>query len=190
MRWIILIFCLPFAGCGGAGSGGIGDIDRLAGFDRLAADVAALDVTASGQLPISGQVGYAGAAMFNLPVDGERTAFAADFAVSVSFEPGGAGVDGAMTAFTADTGSTLAGTLVISDGVFVENADPARDYQFTARVAGSLADDTGAHAISGTLAGDFRGRDADAMAGVVFGDISSAGTVDIFDGAFAATRQP
>ncbi|WP_439155620.1 hypothetical protein [Yoonia sp.] len=190
MRWIILIFGLPLVGCGGADGGDIGGGDRLAAFDRLAADAAALDVTATAQFPMSGQVGYTGAAVLDLPIDGARVAFIADLVIRVSFGAGDAVVDGSLGAFTADNGGTLAGALAISDGEIFENADPDLDYQFTASVAGTLSDQAVAHGISGTLAGDFRGRDAGAMAGVIFGDITSEGMVDIFDGVFAGMRQP
>ncbi|MFQ1700574.1 hypothetical protein ACJ5NV_08260 [Loktanella agnita] len=44
--------------------------------------------------------------------------------------------------------------------------------------------------LDGTLAGDFRGQEGAGMTGVIFGDISTGVTVDVFDGAFAATTAP
>lgn len=187
MRWFLSLFLLAFAACG-SGTGGASGTDPFAAHDALTATVTALGVTPVDQLPTTGQAGYAGTAVLNLPVNGTTVAYIADLSVTVVFDAGDTSVDGALGGFQSAANGDLTGTLAISDGVFDPTADPDTDYQVTATLGGSLSGSGANYTINGTVAGDFRGPEGTAMAGVIFGDISSAGLVDIFDGNFAATQ--
>lgn len=191
MRWFCFLLCLPLPGCGGGDGAETASVpDRFAVFDQMSATVGALDVTPAAQLPVSGQAGYAGAAMLRIPVDGAFVPYVADLAVSIGFGPDTTPVTGTLDAFQSADNGGLTGALAISGGRFNATADPDRDYQFTAYVGGTLADGTTTHAFDGELMGDFRGRDGAAVAGVVFGDITTGEEIDIFDGVFAATVTP
>lgn len=188
MRWIFLFLLL--AGCGGGGGDTAHAPDRFAAFDQLSASVAALDVTPVAQLPDGGQAHYTGAAALNIPVGGAAAIYVAELTVSIGFGPDAVPMTGTMSAFQSATGGRLTGTMAVSDGRFNLAADPDRDYQFTAVMGGTLADGATVHALDGHLMGDFRGRDGAAIAGVLFGDVTTGDVIDIFDGSFVATQPP
>lgn len=189
MRWFSFLFFLTLAGCASGGTNVSGAPDRLSGFDQLSTAVGLLDVTPVTQLPDGGQVGYSGAAMLNIPVAGEIIPYVADLSVSIGFGPESAEISGTLGAFQSAGNGDLTGMLTISSGTFNAAADPDHDYQFTAHIGGALTDSAAVYLLDGDLAGDFRGHEGVAMAGVIFGDVTTGGEIDIFDGAFAATAQ-
>ncbi len=166
------------------------DAARLSDFETLVQYAAALDVTPAAQLPDSGAVAYGGAVVLNLPTGGAHLAHIADLAVTVNFGPADTPMTGTLDNFQAVDGSSLGGVLTISGGAFDPGADPGTAYQFTALLSGNLSDAGNTYVIDGDIAGDFRGRNGDAILGVVYGDITGPAGVDIFDGAFAATALP
>lgn len=189
MRCICLFQCAILAGCGG-GSGGGSGANGFAGHDALLSDIAAMDVTPAEQLPTSGSVDYAGSAILNMPRQGGAIAYLGDLIVSVDFDTGPAAMVGSLSDFRTSGGDSLGGVLTISGASFDADADPELDYQFRAMLAGTLSQGGTDHALTGSLAGDYRGMQAAAMCGQIFGDVETAGEVAIFDGSFAARAGP
>lgn len=189
MRCLCLFLGPVLAGCSGGSDGGSG-VNGFAAHDALLADIGAMNVTPADQLPPSGSVAYAGSAVLNLPMQGATVVYLGDLTISVDFDSGPAAMGGSLSGLRTADGDRLDGTLTIADATFDPNADPDIDYQFRANVDGTLSRDTTDYLLDGSLAGDYRGPDAAAMAGVIFGDVDTGTAVDIFDGSFAARANP
>ena len=183
----VIMFCL--AGCGDGGGGGADLTGRLAAFDDLMADVTAAGVTPVNQLPTGGVVNYAGDMRLQLPLgpDAAVVPYLGRLQARISFDDLQPPVVGTVSDFAGPQGA-LTGQLDILDGVLDRGADPSADYMLRARLTGQLSDGAAAYDLNGEIAGDFYGRTADAVAGVVFGTISDGAALDRFDGAFAAVR--
>lgn len=172
------------AACGSGSSSGSNGVSAP-DFDAFQADILGRGVTFAAQMPTTGSADYSGLVQLNLPVGGAAPqTYLGTIDVTVIFDAT-APVTGELQGFTG-----LSGTLTVSDGVITPDADPDAEFQFFADVAGTLSTSGAAHDLDGSLAGDFYGPGAGAIAGVVFGDITTGGDVDIFDGAFAAEATP
>jgi hypothetical protein len=185
MRKYWIIFSVLSA-CGGGGSG---DEATLVGFDGLHDQVTGLGVTPVAELPTQGSAAYAGLIELHLPIDGAAQTFQGAFDVAVEFAAGGTPVTGTVSDLASDA-ITLSGTLDIGNGGMNLNAVPDLDYQFTADIGGALAEGETTYVLDGTIAGDFYGAQWDGIAGVVFGDITQGGNVDVFDGTFVGETTP
>ncbi len=176
---MIIIFCL-LAACGG---GGDGASDAFDVFDN----VADLDVTLAEQLP-TGSAEYRGKAVLDLPLgaQGADVSYVGDMAVSVDFSAADQPFTGMIDGLASDGQGPLDGQLVISNAIITPDASAVLDYQIAADVAGTLSGGGASYQLEGDLFGDFLGRNADATAGVIFGDITGPDGVNLFDGSYAA----
>ena len=187
MRYLILILFLALVAACGGGGGAVAPAPD-ADFRALQDRVVAQGITDAAALPVTGAARYQGRVRLDLPLDGPVASYYGDLRLRVAFDGTGDPVTGQISDLRGQAGA-LAGALQISAGTLYRDAAPARDYQFTADLAGPLAQSGQSYDLTGRIAGDFHGHDAAAVAGVIYqGAIRQGDVVDLFDGHFAATR--
>lgn len=186
MRGLLISVLMTLAACGGGGEPT--GASRTAAFDRYFSDIDAMDVTPASQLPTTGDATYGGDIQLQLPIgaDAAVVPYVGVLEMRVHFDPAVQEITGHADGFVSG-GDILAGHLLLSDGRIDRDADPVTDYQFAAKLSGPLSRAGHSYDIVADIAGDFRGRRADAVSGVVFGTVSDTAGLDIFDGTFAAT---
>lgn len=188
IRCIAIMFCL--AACAGGPKAGLPEAAPPLGFDALRAQVIAQGPAFAAALPASGTAVYHGKAQLDLPLDlTTPQPYQGDLTVNVTFGGAADPLTGTITGLQGPAGN-LAGQLTISDGTLVADARTARDYQFDARLAGTLVQGAQSNDIAARIAGDFYGTSGTAMAGVIYSGVLRQGNEnDIFDGAFVAQKQ-
>jgi hypothetical protein len=185
-RFWTLLFGL--SACGGGGGGG--QRATVDSFSQMHAAVTAAAVTPLAQVPTNGRHIYTGMMALNLPIGGAAaTEYVGAFEIGIAMNGSTASASGTADSF-AGGGGALSGALTVSGGTLFPTADPDRDFLILADLDGHLGEGGTDYALDGTIVADFYGADAAAMAGTVFGDIAQGGNVDIFDGAFAAEKDP
>ncbi len=187
-RMVRTLFIVTFlAACGSGGDSSISTEARLAAFNDAFADITAAGVTPVNQLPTEGSISYVGDMRLELPLgpSGAVAPYLGRLQATVHFDDSLPPLSGTIGAFAGLHGA-LSGELEIYDGSLNPGADPDDDYQFAAKLTWRLSDGPTEYDLSGDIAGDFYGRTADAVAGVVFGTISDGSEGDRFDGTFAA----
>ena len=184
---VTLAFAILTA-CGGGGAGSV--TDRAASANALDAKLAGINVSNPQQLPTSGRAQYNGYMRANLPTEdnGARLNYLGDLTLDVNFGAARDEVAGQATGFTNGGGKRLDGSVAITGGDLYRDTDPAVNYTFTGDVGGRLTQGNRAFVIDAEIEGEFRGRDQDAVRGLLFGDVTGPDGQDIFDGTFAATR--
>jgi hypothetical protein len=187
MKWTFILL-IGLAGCGGSGAS---SVDRQVTFDQMHQAVVSQQITPFSQVPDGGSYLYSGQMQLNLPIGAStRAPYFGSFDMSIAVSDTTAGMTGDVGGFTGADGDALGGTLVFSGGTLLPDADPDRYYLISADIDGQLTSGGVGYDLSGRVAADFYGPDADSIAGVVFGDITQGGNVDIFDGAFAGRAVP
>ena len=176
-----------FVACAGGESDADTDVDQLAAFEDRLNVVTKLPYTPSSQIPTSGAVIYGGDVGLALPIGADQH-YLGTLVLEVTFDPSTSPIDGTISGISGST-TVLDGELSIGRGTLDLAADPGTDFQIRAYVDGSLVGKDATHLVEGELAGGFYGPNADAVAGVVFGAVTTEGELEIFDGSFAAGRE-
>lgn len=172
---------LALMGCGGSPSGAPPDLPATPPA-----------VTDPRDLPASGFASYDGYLRARLPTgaDGARLDYLGDLRMDVNFGAGFDQIRGTATGFRAERSTALAGTLTLDQGKVFRDPAQAGAYGFDADLNGRLTGADGVQDIDAALSGNFLGPDAAAVSGVVYGTTTGAAGLEIFDGSFAADRQP
>jgi hypothetical protein len=183
----VMIIILFLAACGG-GTGPAGPGQES--FAQSQGRVAEMGFTYGAALPQSGVAQYQGRAQLNLPLQGGAQNHEGALALRIAFDGIGDPVTGQISGLRSAAGP-VTGQLQISGGAIDRQADTRNDYQFTANIAGNLAQGGQVWQTSAQLAGDFHGSAAQAVSGVIYrGAIRQGGMIDLFDGAFVADARP
>jgi hypothetical protein len=187
IRVLALICCL--AACSGGGGGGLPPVAPDAAFSALHDRVTAQGITHFAALPTEGAADYRGLVRLVLPLGSAAAApYHGDLDLRIGFGAAADPVQGSIANLRGAAGS-VTGMLQIGDGMLYPAAAPARDYQFSAALSGTLVQNGQSHDLSGALSGDFFGTSGQGIAGVIYrGMIRHGDEIDIFDGSFAADR--
>ena len=189
MKWTFILIA-GLAGCSGGGDTEV-VVDRQAEFDDLYASVVGDLITPFSLIPDSGSYLYSGQMQLNVPLgSAPKEPYFGEFDMTIAISDMSAGITGGVDGFTSVDGDTLGGRLAFSEGTLLPDADPDRYYLLTAEIDGQLTSDGVEYDLSGNVAADLYGIEADGIAGVVFGDIIEGDNVDIFDGKFAGREDP
>lgn len=179
-KTVVILGVLLVSGCGSAGPAG----DALSRADQAAAlteQLAEENVSNPTTLPTTGAANYTGFSTLRLPIDGQTSAYLGDLSMTVDFSQNQ--VSGNIGNFNG-----LGGSLAIGGGRLDRGTDTQVDYTFDGDVDGTLTANGANYVIDAGLVAEFRGRNQDGVTGVVFGDITGAAGVDIFDGSLAGSR--
>ena len=184
MKRVICVISI-LAGCSSGADG-----SDAPGFESYTAQVQGVGVTPASQTPERGEHIYQGMMQLNLPLpDTSREQYLGQMSLSIAPDISTIDVTGRATDFETDDADALSGTLEISGGTLLPDADPDRDFLWIADLSGTLADGGTDLTLGARLFGDFYGMEATGVAGeVVGGTIRTSDWDDIFDGAFAAEK--
>jgi len=188
--WVGLCVVSLLTACGGGG-GSADRPDRALAADRLARQLAQDNIVDPGRLPNRGSARFAGFMNADLPLGagGARERYIGDLALDVDFASDKGGVTGRADKFATRDGKALDGGLRVRGSTLFRKTDTDDNYSFAGRMGGKLRDGATPYTIAADISGDFRGRDAAGVNGVIFGDINGPDGQDIFDGDFAARRK-
>ena len=181
-------FFIVMFGTGCSGSGGSGAVSAGLSFQAELEALNRLPVTTIVDLPPSGTVNYVGNVQLRLPIAGQATDYKGDLHVAFDFDRPTDFVTGQI-GHLQHNGSILSGRLDLSNGTLDRTAEPDRDYQFSADLAGLFIEGGVEYRTSGEIYGDFRDVGSATTTGVLAGTLSSDedGLV-LFDGAFFARK--
>lgn len=143
-------------------------------------------VTDPANLPAGGSATFAGVMLLDAQLGAGATSMAGALDLVANFAADS--ISGTASNFYDAADVSMAGTLVISNGVLDRAANTATEYTFSALLAGTLAGGGKSFVISADLSGDFLGSAYGAVAGVIAGTATTGFGSGYLFGEFIAAQ--
>ena len=159
--------------------------------ERLETRIVRVPVSDPQELPTEGRAFYEGFMRANLPTgpNGERSDYIGDLTMDVNFAAARDEIAGQATGFQTGGGDRLRGRLDIAGGDIYRDTVVRDNYTFTGDVDGTLRRGEDRYVVDAGIEGEFRGKNREAVSGLLFGDVEGPLGQDIFDGSFAAEKR-
>lgn len=138
--------------------------------------------TVPSTLPTAGTADYVGYIVL------EATGLSTLGIMSLTTDFGNSTISGFANNFTNYSGTSVTGTLNVTEGIIDPSADPASEFTFAADIDGDLVVGSTTHSIDAEIEGDFAGTNFGALIGVVVGQDLVSNSSFALSGAFVAEK--
>lgn len=190
-----VLILVATCGCGGASNDGTqvsiptGPLETLALAERLASEIAPLNISNSNTVQSLGSVTFQGTVSGTISTDANTDTYLTGLlSVEANLSDASSNFSGQATDFVTNESVEVPGLLVLEEAVFSPDTNAILDYSFSSILEGELSlPDRGESGFSIKLEGDFFGPDASYVGGGAFGVGITQGRSAPFRGRFVAT---